>query len=156
MQELANFLRFPLKFGCGLVLMIVLTACGAQYRNHGYVPTDEELAEIVIGVDTRETVEETLGRGVFFDVLDRRGTYYLRSRVRMRGILEPKVVERKLIAVTFDDDEVVSNIETYGLSDGREVVLTRRVTESSVSSSGFLRQLLGNLGRFDPENVINQ
>ena len=157
MQELANFRRFLFKFGCGLVWMSALTACGVQYRNHGYVPNDDELAEIVIGVDTRETVEETLGRGVFYDVLDQSGIYYLRSRVRTRGIFEPEVVERKLVAVAFDDnDEVVSNIEIYDLSDGREVTLTRRVTESSVSNSGFLRQLLGNLGRFDPESVVDQ
>ena len=36
-------------------------SCTTIYRNHGYVPNDEVLANIVIGIDTRASVEDTLG-----------------------------------------------------------------------------------------------
>ena len=36
-----------------------LSACATQYRNHGYVPTDEDLQEVVVGVDTRASVAES-------------------------------------------------------------------------------------------------
>ena len=36
-------------------------SCTTIYRNHGYVPNDEVLANIVIGIDTRASVEDALG-----------------------------------------------------------------------------------------------
>ena len=39
----------------------VLTACSATYRNHGYVPPEEDLQQLVVGVDTRATVDDVVG-----------------------------------------------------------------------------------------------
>ena len=36
-------------------------SCTTIYRNHGYVPSDEILANIAIGIDTHASVEDTLG-----------------------------------------------------------------------------------------------
>jgi len=58
------------------------------------------------------------------------------------------------VAITFDQRGVVRGIERYGLEDGRTIPLQRRVTSSSVEDKTFLRQLLGNLGRFNPGNVL--
>ncbi|GAB1479845.1 hypothetical protein MASR2M74_24140 [Paracoccaceae bacterium] len=53
--------RLRLRVGL-LVTMLVLAACAPIYQNHGYVPSDEELALIEVGQDSRETVAATLGR----------------------------------------------------------------------------------------------
>ncbi|MEM7295636.1 MAG: outer membrane protein assembly factor BamE, partial [Pseudomonadota bacterium] len=50
----------PRIFGVCL-LLASLSACAAEFRNHGYAPTDAELAEVLVGIDTRGSVEETLG-----------------------------------------------------------------------------------------------
>jgi hypothetical protein len=50
----------------------------------------------------------------------------------------------------------VSNVERFGLADGRVVPLSRRVTETNIQGSGLIRQLLGNLGNFDPGAFIRQ
>jgi hypothetical protein len=39
-----------------LCCLIVVTGCSATYRNHGYVPPEEDLQNLVVGVDTRATV----------------------------------------------------------------------------------------------------
>jgi len=44
-----------------MVAVLGLSACSAQYRTHGYVPSEEDLQEIVPGVDTRGTVEDVIG-----------------------------------------------------------------------------------------------
>jgi len=137
-----------------LVGACLVAACSATYRNHGYVPPREELAEIVVGVDTLDTVTESVGQPSSLGVLQDSGYYYVASRVRYFGPREPQVVERRLVAITFDDAGVVQNIEQFGLEDGQAITLDRRVTETSVTDNTFLRQLFGNLGNFDPGQFI--
>lgn len=137
---------------CTLVLATAV-ACTPVYKKHGYIPTPEELAEIKVGVDTRDTVLEKAGAPSSSGVLKDLGFYYVASRVRHYGPKRPEVVSRELVAISFDQRGVVRNIEKFGLEDGYVIVLDRRVTDSSVQDKGFLRQLLGNIGQFSPSNI---
>ncbi len=130
------------------VLVVGLAGCTATYRDHGYVPTEDEVSEIIVGVDTRASVETSIGIPGITGVLDEGGLYYIQSRVKQFAFYKPEVVEREVLAISFDQAQVVSNIERFSLADGQIVPLSRRVTSSSVLNNGFLRQLLGNLGRF--------
>lgn len=130
--------------------MGAIAACSAQYRNHGYAPSDEDLAQIVVGVDTRDSVAETVGAPSSTGILESSGYYYVSSRVRHYGAAAPKEIERKLVAITFDNAGVVRNIETFALEDGRVIPLTRRVTDTGITNKGFFRQLLGNIGNLGP------
>ncbi|MCX7566094.1 outer membrane protein assembly factor BamE [Sulfitobacter sp. F26169L] len=130
-----------------------LLACTPQYVNHGYIPPAEDLEQIVVGVDTRASVEEAIGTPATAGVVNESGFYYVRSRKRTFGALAPKVVEREVLAISFDNAGVVRNIERFGLERGQVVPLARRVTTSGVGDTGFLRQLLGNIGRFNPAGL---
>ncbi|MEM9436891.1 MAG: outer membrane protein assembly factor BamE [Pseudomonadota bacterium] len=145
-------------FSVGVLLcaFALLSACSATFRDHGYAPTDAELDEIIVGVDTRATVEDTLGRPSTSGVLTESAFYYLSDRRRHFAYREPEVVDRQLVAVSFDGDGVVANIERFTLEDGRVVPLSRRVTDSSVENTTFIRQLLGNLGRFNPGTILGE
>lgn len=118
-------------------------------RNHGYVPTDADLAEIVVGIDDRTSVEDTVGTPSAAGVLNDDGYFYVAQSVRQTGWREPEVISREIVAISFDDSGTVRNIERFGLEDGNVVALSRRVTDSSVQGVGFLRQLVGNVGRID-------
>ena len=133
-----------------------LTACVSIYRNHGYVPTPEELATIRVGVDTRDSVAESIGAPGSSGVLNDSGYYYVATRLRHYGPREPQIVSRELVAISFNGSGRVTNIERYGLQDGRIIPLQRRVTSSSVQDKTFLRQLLGNIGQFNPETALGQ
>ncbi|MDK3073098.1 outer membrane protein assembly factor BamE [Sedimentitalea sp. JM2-8] len=133
--------------------LAAVAACSSIYRNHGYVPTDEELSEVTVGVDTRDSVAETIGVPTASGVLNDGGYYYVTSRFRHYGARQPEVVERQLVAISFTQSGVVENIERYSLQDGRVISLNRRVTDSNVNNKTFLRQLLGNLGNFNPSDV---
>lgn len=130
------------------VLVVTLAGCSATYRDHGYVPTEDELSEIIVGVDTRASVETSVGIPGITGVLDEGGLYYIQSRVKHFAFYKPEVVEREVLAISFSKAQIVSNIERFSLADGQIVPLSRRVTSSSVLNNGFLRQLMGNLGRF--------
>ena len=137
------------RISLALALLVGLTACSAQYRNHGYTPLEEDLAQIVVGVDTRGSVEETVGRPSSTGILSDSAWYYVSSRVRHFGPFKPKEVEREVVAISFDNRDVVRNIERFGLERGRVVTLSRRVTEPAVRDVTLIQQLLRNFGRID-------
>lgn len=138
------------------LLSLAVAACAATNRKHGWVPSSEELAEVVVGIDTRDSVAETLGEPSTTGVIRSNGYYYISSVVRHYGARAPEVISRDLVAITFDAKDVVKGVEHYTLADGRVIPLERRVTSSSIDDKTFLRQLLGNLGNFDPGSFLSQ
>ena len=137
----------------GLVLLS-LGACAATYRNHGYVPTDSDLENVIVGVDTQDTVGETIGRPTASGLLQGSDWYYVQSRWRHFAYRKPKELDREVLAIRFSDSGVVENIERFGLEDGRVIVLSRRVTDSNIRGVSFIRQLLGNLGNFTADQFL--
>lgn len=132
---------------CAAVCLVSIAACTPIYRDHGYAPSDDDLAGIIVGVDTRETVADTVGTPSSSGVLRDTGYYYVSQRMRTMTYHEPQIIDRQIVAISFDGDGVVSNVERFALEDGNVVALSRRVTNSSIQGLGFLAQLFGNVGR---------
>ena len=135
--------------------LILLAGCGEITRTTGYVPEDADLEAIVVGRDTRTTVETIIGSPSTEGILDTSGWYYVRSDYRTVAYRAPVEEDRQVVAISFDEEGVVTNIERFGLEDGQVIALSRRVTDDNVKGIGFLRQLFGNLGRIDPATFFN-
>ncbi|MBL4812306.1 MAG: outer membrane protein assembly factor BamE [Rhodobacteraceae bacterium] len=135
-------------------LLLLASACTPIYRNHGYMPSDDDLALIVVGSDTRQSVAEQVGTPTSGGVLDGSGFYYVSSRFRHFGPLAPQEIERQVLAISFDAQDVVQNIELFGLEDGQVVTLSRRVTDDNIQDVTFLRQLMGAIGNFDAGSLL--
>ncbi len=127
--------------------LLVLAGCAATITSHGYAPTDDELAQIKVGVDDRASVEQTIGRPRATGMVGDDAWYYMSSKLRHFAYQAPRVIDRQLVAIRFDRKGRVANIERFTLKDGKVVALNRRITESGISSVSFIRQMLRNIGR---------
>lgn len=136
------------------LMLVAVAACTPIYRNHGYVPREDELERIVVGQSTREIVGQTVGRPASSGLLTGSAWYYVGSRFRHYGMRAPKEVERQVVAISFDEAGLVSNVERFGLQDGQVVAISRRVTDSNIKGVSFLRQLLGNIGNVSGGQVF--
>lgn len=145
---------FTLKSLGAVLGLALIMGCSATYQNHGYVPPDEDLQQLVVGVDTRATVDDVIGAPSAAGLLEAGDYYYVRSRVKHFGMMRPEVIERQVLAISFDSSDVVANIERFDLRDGNIVPLSRRVTDSSVAGKGFLRQMIGNIGNLNPAELF--
>ncbi len=139
-----------------LVASLALAGCSPTYRNHGYIPSDEDLQELAIGIDTRASVEDLVGPPSSGGLLEGGDYYYVRSRTKTFGIRAPKETERQVLVVSFDAAGVLQNVEQFGLEAGRVVRLSRRVTSSAVGNVSLIRQLLGNIGQFDAADALSR
>lgn len=132
-----------------LVAGLALAGCAEIIRNHGYIPNQEDLDQIAVGVDNQASVEALVGRPSTSGVLRDSGWYYIGSKVRHFGARKPKEIERQVVAISFSDDGTVTNVERFGLERGQVVTLSRRVTETTVRDVTFIRQIIRNFGRID-------
>lgn len=135
------------------VALVSVVGCTPIYRNHGYVPMDQDLSQVQIGA-TQDQVAEAIGRPAMTALLNDNGWYYIQSRFRTFGV-RTREVDREVVAVSFDQQGRVSNVERFGLERGRIVPLSRRVTTSGVEGSSFLRQLFGSVGRLRADQVLD-
>ena len=53
--------------------LCLAAACTPIFRNHGYIPLEEDLALLTVGVDTRETVSAAVGSPTAGGVLNDSG-----------------------------------------------------------------------------------
>lgn len=137
-----------------LSLGSLAAACTAVYRDHGYAPTDIDLARVQIGA-TREEVARDIGYPVATGLLTDTAWYYVGSRWRSYGALAPKPVTREVVAVSFTPQGRVANVERFGLERGRVVVLSRRVTETTIKGPGIITQLLRNVGTISADQLVD-
>jgi outer membrane protein assembly factor BamE (lipoprotein component of BamABCDE complex) len=135
-------------------VFLAITACTAMIKNHGYVPSETDLSQIVIGTDTRETVVATLGPPTSGGVLEGSDIYYVASQFRHYGGFAPQEIDRKVVVISFANGGAVSNIAQLTLQDGTVVDLARRVTDDGISDVTFLSQLFGNLGNIDASSLF--
>ncbi len=145
LQKRAQAVRMAL---IGTALALGLAGCAATFDNHGFVPPAEDLAAIQIG-SSRDEVAAAIGTPGAAGVMRDEAWLYTAYRIRNHGYRAPQITERQIIAVSFDAAGRVSNIEEFGLDDGRVVQLSRRVTTSSVREVTFFGQLFSNFGRIN-------
>jgi len=136
---------------CGFLAV----ACAPTVQVHGYVPPQADIARVRPGVDNTAAVQQILGLPSSNGVLRDSAWYYVQSTIENYTYHAPKVVDRTVVAVNFDNRGVVRDIKRYGLADGRVVNLETRTTETGGRELGMLEQLFGNILNLDAEALNN-
>lgn len=154
MQQQAGRIRSGVTKLTATCALLLAVACAPIYQNHGFVPSEDDLALITVGRDNREAVARIVGRPSTSALLNDTGWYYVQSRWKHSGALPPKELDRQVVAITYDKRGLVENVEKFGLEQGQVVALSRRVTDSNIKGIGFLRQLFSSFGTVRAENFL--
>ena len=91
------------------LVLVTLSACAGQIRNHGYMPAPDRVADILVGVDTRASVAEQLGLPTTEGLIEQDAYFYVRSRLQNKGLRGAEEIERNILVVSFDKNDVVKN-----------------------------------------------
>jgi len=123
-----------------------ITGCAATRDFPGYVPDQALPTDVQPAVDTRSTVLARLGTPSTSSIFDDKLWVYMSSTRELLTFYYPKVVQREIVAIQFDDDDVVSDVLVYDVNDGRTVSYNSRVTPTRGRELGILEQLFGTIG----------
>jgi outer membrane protein assembly factor BamE (lipoprotein component of BamABCDE complex) len=137
-----------------IALVVLLGGCGWITDNLGPAPVErgnridpERLTQISPGVQTRADVETLLGSPTARGTFDDDNWYYISARTRLQPGRFLEVEDRRVVAISFNRQGVVSGIRELGPEDGRNVAVVSRETPVPGNERSLLQALFGNLGR---------
>ena len=136
-----------------LIPAVLLAACTPQIDTHGEHLDADRLALVRPGVQGRDEVARLLGSPSSTSTFGDESWYYISDVVETRSIFDREVTERQVVTIRFDPQGVVREVDMFGLERGREVELVERETPSFGESLTFFNQLVGNLGRFNRDQM---
>lgn len=136
-----------------LACLLLLGGCSvfqAPTMQRGNRVTEEQLQEIVPGVQTRQDVQALLGSPTQSSTFGDPVWYYISSQTRQRPAQEQAVSSQQTVVVEFDPRGVVTRVRTLGEEDGRRVAVVARETPTPGNDRTLLQALFGNVGRIGP------
>ncbi len=154
---MGNSIKKLVKVSAATLVIAGLSSGCVQEKvfNHGPVITQDQLDLVPTG-SSQEQVLLALGspssRGQFGnDVF-----YYIsQQRVKTYRFEKPKLVDQKVLAVYFDEEQTVSRVANYGLQDGKVFDFVSRTTPTGGADVSFLGQLLrGSSGKSGAQRAL--
>lgn len=139
----------PLRYLVALLLVLGSAACESRLDTRGNLLDPNRLAEIKTGQHTRDEVAEILGSPSSIAAFDKETWYYISKRTETFAFFEPDVSDRQVVILRFDSQGVVTEVTSLGLKDGHVVQPVDRVTPTAGNEITIIKQLIGNLGRFN-------
>ncbi|GAB4143490.1 MAG: outer membrane protein assembly factor BamE [Sphingomonadales bacterium] len=142
-------MRRAFKWLCLTAAVATLSGgCTRITYQRGYLADEDMMAEVLPGVDNRESVEKMLGRPSLTSEFDMSTWYYVSQRSEQFAFMTPKPVEHKVVAIRFNDDGGVAQVDNFDLDDVIDVDPHSDKTATRGKEITFLQQLFGNVGRF--------
>ena len=130
--------------------VLFMGACAPTMEKRGNFLQDYQLAELQEGVSTRSDVLQNLGSPTTKSTFDSNVWYYLGQETAKHGILDPKVVDERVVVIAFNEEGVVELIRDVD-NQRIDVPYLRDKTPTHGNEVTAMQQFFGNLGKFNPQ-----
>ncbi|MDG5487983.1 outer membrane protein assembly factor BamE [Sphingomonas sp. BGYR3] len=125
---------------------LVSGGCTKLKSHQGYVIDPDLVNSVQPGVDTRDSVTQTLGSPTFVAQFNDKQWIYLSRDSRNLAYNRPRPVEQTAIRITFDDAGTVTAIDKTGVDQVAFVAPSDKKTPTLGRERGFFEDLFGNIG----------
>lgn len=122
-----------------------LSGCIGETYTRGQKITSEQLQQVPVG-SSREQVLLALGTPSTTGVASGEVFYYISATThRTLAFQRPSVVDRRILAIYFDEDGRVRDMAEYGLKDGKVFDYLARKTPTGGRDLAFVSQVLSGV-----------
>jgi len=128
-----------------IVLTAALAGCAPTIRKHGNLLSQSDLQQVQPGA-SKEQVQAALGTPDTKSTAGGDTYYYISSTSEQSAFLKPKVIDRRVVAVYFDQFGTVENVARYGLKDGKVFDFISRTTEDQGRDINVIQQIFRGIG----------
>ena len=129
-------------------LVVALAGCSETITKHGQLFRESDLQQIQPGMMQEQvklalgspTTTTTTGSGQVY--------YYISSTMSQKAFFAPEEIDRRVVAVYFNETGMVQRVANYGLKDGKIFDFVSSTTPApGGNEDGILKQLFLNLGQ---------
>lgn len=124
-------------------------------ESHGTEIKPKALQQLQPNV-TKDQVVSLLGSPSTTSLYGEETWYYISNRKNQNIFSEDDLMGQDVLAIFFNDDEKVYNVESYGARDAKHIELSDRKTATAGHDLTVMEQLLGNVGRFVPSGLTGR
>jgi outer membrane protein assembly factor BamE (lipoprotein component of BamABCDE complex) len=131
-----------------LAASLMLPACTTkQVLSNGPVIDDQQLALVPVG-SSRDQVLLSLGAPSTTGTFDNEVFYYIsQKRSRSLAFQKLRVIDQRILAIYFDENQVVTQVANYGLQDGKVFDFISRTTPTGGKDQTLIGRLLSGGGK---------
>jgi len=133
-------------------VLAIVAACAPQMTRHGHLVAESDLRQIQPGM-SREQVKLSLGTPDTTSTGGGGAYYYISSTSKQVAFMKPQTVNRRVVAVYFDQFGTVNRVANYGMKDGRVFDFVKRETPAQGGDSSFIGQIFRGIGRPNEGNL---
>lgn len=141
-----------------LASVTVLLGCVPVENQRGYVPDQQAISSIQVGMDTKDSVNKKLGDPSTAATFGNDVWYYMSAHVEQNAFFAPRATERNVLAIEFSKDGKVADMHRYTLADGRVVDFVGRETPTRGRELSLLQQIFnavpGQIGQAAPQETV--
>jgi outer membrane protein assembly factor BamE (lipoprotein component of BamABCDE complex) len=149
---------FAMKVGIALITAnLVLSGCTTEKVLSNGPNLDETQMQLVPVGSSRDQVLLALGTPSTTGTFDNEVFYYIsQKRTRRYAYQKLKLIDQRVVAIYFDDQNVVSQVADYRLQDGKVFDFISRTTPTGGRDITLLSRLFGGGARKDDKPVVPQ
>lgn len=145
-----KFFSKTLKFTVVMPIFcsLFLSACQTvDVRGH-YV-SDSLIAEINKGNLTQEQVIEKIGTPSYIPEYTQNTWYYMQRSLTKKAWFDPKVIEQRIVKVTFNQNNIATKAELIENSQKENINIQKEFTPTPGTELNGVQKFVKNMGRFN-------
>jgi outer membrane protein assembly factor BamE (lipoprotein component of BamABCDE complex) len=131
-----------------ILLSTILFISCSQIDKRGY---SFELSDYEILKETfnnQNDVLSAMGYPILTEYSNKKETWiYYSEDVKKLFFLKPKVLNRQIITISFDNNQKIKEIRNYSLKDQNQIKLNSNYTKVNSPQSEWWKQIFGNIGQ---------
>lgn len=135
-----------------LLCLALTTSCTTIKEQRGAELRDSKVSQIS-ATSTKTDVISLLGSPSTRSSYGSDVWYYIHSKKQRSLYGDDDILKQQVLAITFDANSVVSNVEVFDQDDAKQFSFSGDRTPTAGNELGVLEQILGNVGKFNGESA---
>jgi outer membrane protein assembly factor BamE (lipoprotein component of BamABCDE complex) len=123
-----------------------------HYR--GITVSQHDLGELTPGLSSEADAQALIGPPTVQEMFDSNNWIYVSQITRMRIGRTEGVKQQHVVVLTFDNNGILQKVTEKDLKDSVQVAMDGQQTPTPGGSAGFLQQLIGGVGSYNPLGSI--
>ncbi len=146
---IVRFLRATIALAMALSLPgCVIFSDAPHYR--GIAVSQHDLNELTPGISSEADAQALLGPPTVQEVFDSNNWIYISQVTKMRIGQTEGVKQQHVVVLTFDNNGVLQSVSQKDLKNSVQVAMDSGKTPVPGGTAGFLQQLVGGVGSYNP------